>query len=84
MNEVLATTHGILHAGFSGLRTFVARKKGRYKLIGNRFVIPHDTIPSTVTTPHIRTSRIDLKLNYLFLQFLLNPFTNVKWDAKMS
>ena len=23
-------------------------KKGRCKLIGNRFVIPHDTIPSTV------------------------------------
>jgi len=37
-----------VHAGFSGLRAFVARKKSRCKLIGNRFVIPHDTIPSTV------------------------------------
>ena len=41
-------THGIVHAGFSGLRAFVARKKSRYKLIGNRLVVPHDTIPSTV------------------------------------
>jgi hypothetical protein len=38
-------THGIVHAGFRGFRAFVARKKGRCKLIGNRFVIPHDTIP---------------------------------------
>jgi hypothetical protein len=42
-------THGIVHAGFSGLRAFVARKKGQCKLIGFRFVIPHDTIPSNVT-----------------------------------
>lgn len=42
-NETL--THGIVHAGFSGFRAFVARKKSRCKLIGNRFVIPHDTIP---------------------------------------
>jgi len=41
-------THGIVHAGFRGLRWFVARKKSRCKLIGNRLVIPHDTIPSTV------------------------------------
>ena len=41
----MLTTHGIVHAGLSGLRRFVARKKSRYKLIGNRFVIPHDTIP---------------------------------------
>jgi hypothetical protein len=38
------TTHGIVHAGFSGFRRFVARKKSRCKLIGFRFVIPHDTI----------------------------------------
>jgi len=38
-------THGIVHADFSGLRAFVARNKSRCKLIGNRFVIPHDTIP---------------------------------------
>ncbi len=41
-------THGIVHAGFSGFRRFVARKKGRCILIGNRFEFPHDTIPSTV------------------------------------
>lgn len=40
-----ALTHGIVHAGFRGFRAFVARKKSRCKLIGNRFVIPHDTIP---------------------------------------
>ena len=38
-------THGIVHTGFRGFRAFVARKKGRCKLIGNRLVIPHDTIP---------------------------------------
>lgn len=42
------TTMCIVHAGFSGLRAFVARKKGWCKLIGNRFVIPHDTIHSTL------------------------------------
>ncbi len=41
-------THGIVHAGFSGFRRFVARKKSSCKLIGFRLVIPHDTIPSTV------------------------------------
>jgi len=45
----MPTTHGIVHAGFRGLRGFVARKKSWCKLIGNRFVIPHDTIPSNVT-----------------------------------
>lgn len=42
------TTHGVVHAGFRGMRAFVAREKGRCKLIGNRLVIPHDTIPSNV------------------------------------
>jgi len=41
-------THGIVHAGFRGFRRFVARKKSRCKQIGNRLVIPHDTLPSTV------------------------------------
>jgi hypothetical protein len=44
-NNGQRTTHGIVHAGFRGFRRFVARKKGRCKLIGNCFVIPHDTIP---------------------------------------
>jgi len=38
----------IVHAGFSGLRAFLARKKSWCNLIGNRFVIPHDTIHSTL------------------------------------
>ncbi len=47
-NKALPLTHGIVHAGFRGMRAFVARKKGLCKLISFRFVIPHDTIPSTV------------------------------------
>ena len=43
------TTMCIVHAGFGGFREFVARKKGRCKLIGNRFVIPHDTILATLS-----------------------------------
>ncbi len=43
--EPLATTHGIVHAGFRGFRRFMARKKSRCTLIGNCLVIPHDTIP---------------------------------------
>jgi len=42
------TTHGSVHAGFSGLRAFVARKKVSSKLIGNSLAIPHDTLPSNV------------------------------------
>ena len=41
-------THGIVYAGIKGFRAFVACKKGRCKLIGNRIVILHDTIPSNV------------------------------------
>jgi mannitol/fructose-specific phosphotransferase system IIA component len=44
----MLVTYGIVHAGFIGLRVLVARNKGQCKLIGNRFVIPHDTIPSTL------------------------------------
>lgn len=42
------STYGIVHAGFRGFRAFVARKKGRCKLIGNCLVLLHDTIPSNV------------------------------------
>ena len=42
------TTMCIVHAGFRGFRASVARKKSRCKLIGNRFVIPHDTIHLTL------------------------------------
>ncbi len=48
-----------MHAGFSGLQRFVARKKGRCKLIGNRFELPHDTIPSTVSTHNKKTRNIE-------------------------
>jgi len=48
LNNGQQVTHGIVHTGLRGLRGFVARKKSRYKLIGNRLVLPHDTIPSTV------------------------------------
>ncbi len=54
MNKAQHTTHGIVHAGFGGLRVFVARKKSQCKLIENRFVIPHDTIPSTVRHKHMQ------------------------------
>ncbi len=44
-----AHTNGIVHAGFIGLRALVARKKSRYKLIGNSLVLPYDTIPYTLS-----------------------------------
>ena len=47
-----STTNGIVHAGLSDFRGFVARKKSWYNLIGNRLVLPHDTIPSTVILKH--------------------------------
>ncbi|HOU97153.1 MAG TPA: hypothetical protein PLN06_11135 [Bacteroidales bacterium] len=43
MHESL--TAGIAHAGFRGLRAFVARKKDQYNLISYRLELPHDTIP---------------------------------------
>jgi hypothetical protein len=61
------TTYGIVHAGFSGFRAFVARKKSRCKLIGNRLVLPHDTIPSNVRRHFLRLNFFDtfLKIAYL-------------------
>ena len=53
-NNRQCLTHGIVHAGFSGLRSFVARKKSRCNLIENRFELPHDTIPSYVVA-HYQT-----------------------------
>ncbi len=41
-------THDIVHASFSSLRRFVAHKKSRYKLMGNRFKLSHGTMLSTV------------------------------------
>lgn len=61
-----------MHAGFRGFRTFVVRKKSRCKLTGNCFVIPHDTIPSTVscnlTTRHT-DSLIIMKLNEILKSY---------------
>lgn len=41
-------THGIVDAGFRGMRAFVAHKKVGYNLIVYCFVILHDTIPSNI------------------------------------
>jgi len=46
MNKAQCLTAGIVHAGFSGVQRFVARKKCLYTLISNRLVHPHDTIPA--------------------------------------
>lgn len=54
-NKAQPITHGIVHAGFRGLRAFVAHKIVWCIQIGNRFVVPHDTIPSNVIG-HFRTT----------------------------
>ena len=60
-NKAQPITHGIVHAGFRGLRAFVAHKIVWCIQIGNRFVVPHDTIPSNVGNKarkrHIETSQ---------------------------
>ena len=43
-NNAQHTTMCIMHAGFRGFQSSVARKKSWCKQIGNRLVIPHDTI----------------------------------------
>ena len=43
------TTMCIVHASFKGFWVLVALKKYWCYLIGNHFVIPHDTIHSTLT-----------------------------------
>ena len=48
-------------AFISGFRRFVARKKSRCKLIGNRLVIPHDTIPSNVGHNYLKLWDYDKK-----------------------
>ena len=58
------TTHANVHAGFSGLPRSVARKKGPCKLIGNHFVIPHDTILLNVV-PNCGTQDFSLNLDKL-------------------
>ncbi len=62
-------THGIVHAGFRGFRAFVARKKSRCKLIGNRFVIPHDTIPSNVVCHNKNRTYEAIYYNNMFYFF---------------
>ena len=68
------TTHGIVHAGFRGLRRFVARKKSRCKLIGFRLVIPHDTIPSTVGS-NCKDNTVNKKIT---LKKILNDIHSTK------
>ena len=48
MNKVRFTTMCIVHAGFRGLRAFIARKKSWCNLIIFHIVIPHDTIHKPV------------------------------------
>jgi len=54
-----STTHGIVHAGFSRLQAFMARKKSRSKLTDFRFESPHATIPKP------------LELNICYLNLLI-------------
>ena len=55
MHETL--THGIVHAGYRGFLGLWLVNISRCKLIGNHFVIPHDTIPSTVKNPEIGSDK---------------------------
>lgn len=41
-------TRGIVHAGFRGIRRFVARKINQYTLIGNCSAIPYGTYPAVI------------------------------------
>jgi hypothetical protein len=50
-----------MHAGFRGMRAVVARKKVGVKLIGYRFVIPHDTIPLTLVASFEDSDNLKLK-----------------------
>ena len=52
-------THGIVHTGFRGIQAFVTRKKSGCNLIVNRFVIPHDTIPSNVVRHRKTHSKLE-------------------------
>ena len=63
-------THGIVHAGFRGMRRFVARKKSRCKLIGNLLVIPHDTIPSTVMANPKKINTDKIRIIYRYFEKL--------------
>ena len=49
-------THGIVHAGFSGLRRFVARKKGRLQLdsLSLRNPARHHTINVVSNPPYTK------------------------------
>jgi len=73
----------IVHKGFKGFRAVSPASILGGNYIGLKPAIPYDTIHSPLAfIPHIRTSRIDLKPNYLFIQFLLNSLANIKWIAK--
>ena len=63
-------TNGIVHAGFSGFQAFVARKKSRCKLMGNRLVIPHDNIPSTVMANPKKINTDKIRIIYRYFEKL--------------
>lgn len=67
------TTHSIVHAGFRGVRAYVSRKKLSCKLISNRLLIPHDTLPSTVKGYYLKGHQNMIKqiLLILLFEFLL-------------
>jgi len=55
-----------VHAGFRGLRRFVARRKGWCILISYRFVLPHDTIPSTDNMKPITDNQFSEPIQRIF------------------
>ncbi len=63
-----------MHAGFSGIRRFVARKQNQCKLIGNCLVFPHETTPSNVVHNFNKTSA-HLKCRFLSLCINANVVT---------
>ena len=77
MKENQAVTHGIANKGFSGMRRVVAGFNFSCNLIGNRFVIPHDTIPSNVTanvkkTPTYNETYTDWIIEFFFFELFLS------------
>lgn len=72
-SKIKNNCHGIVHQGFRGFRGLVARKKGRRILIGNRLVIPYDTIPSNVA--HLsRHPAVILTVNLIRVKLFPNTY----------
>lgn len=73
----------IVHAGFSGFRAFVAREKSWCNLIGNRFVIPHDTIHLTLCTIHEKINRMNKEQELALLNKEVE-YLEIEYSEKMS